>query len=222
MTVVLIVLLIVVVLSLVALAFVHFDLLGRRPSRSTARGARRILFPFVGSALSSRALDAALRLARAEDATLVPVFLARVSLKLPLDAPLPRQSAIAIPLQEAIEQRATAFEIPIDARIERGRTYRHALRQTIAHERFDRIVIAASAHGNPGFDPDDVAWLLANAPGEIVVLRPSVDEQIGLPPARRTGRRPRGRARARARSREQPAGPLGSARPAEPTRISNG
>jgi nucleotide-binding universal stress UspA family protein len=220
--IVLIVLLVVALAALAALAAVHFDLLGRRRGRSTGRGPRRILFPFVASALSSRALDAALRLARAEDATLVPVFLARVSLKLPLDAPLPRQSAIAIPLQEAIEQRATAFEIPIDARIERGRTYRHALRQTITHERFDRIVIAASSHGNPGFDPDDVAWLLANAPGEIVVLRPSVDEQIGLPPVRRSGRRPRGRARARARSREQPAGPVSSARPAEPTRVPDG
>ena len=38
------------------------------------RGARamRILFPFLGSDLSSRALDAALRLAAAEDATLGP------------------------------------------------------------------------------------------------------------------------------------------------------
>ena len=59
-----------------------------------------------------------------------------------------------------------------------GRNRRHALRQTIANERFDRIVIAAAAHGGPGFDPDDVAWLLANAPGEIVVLRPSADDQI--------------------------------------------
>ena len=188
MTVVLIVLLVVLVAVLAALAAVHFDLLDRRPSQSPVRGARRILFPFTASALSPRALDAALRLARAEDATLVPVFLARASLKLPLDAPLPRQSGIAIPLQEAIEQRASAFDIPVDARIERGRTYRHALRQTIADERFDRIVIAASAHGNPGFDPDDVAWLLDNAPGEIVVLRPSTEEQIGLPPPHRRRR----------------------------------
>jgi nucleotide-binding universal stress UspA family protein len=216
-TTVLIVLLVVLFVALVALATVHLDLLGRRPSRMSARGPRRILFPFVGSALSPRALDAALRLARAEDATLVPVFLARVSLKLPLDTPLPRQSGIAIPLQEAIEQRASAFEIPVDARIERGRTYRHALRQTIAHERFDRIVIAASAHGHPGFDPDDVAWLLDNAPGEIVVLRPSAQEQIGLPPARRNGRRHRGRGRAR--MRKEPVVPVSSARPTEPTRV---
>ena len=118
-------------------------------------------------ALSGRALDAALRLARAEGATLVPVFLARVPLHLPLDSPLPRQSGVAIPLQEAIEHRAAAFGVPVDARVERGRDYRHALRQTIAHERFDGIVIAAAGlEAAPGFGPEDVAWLLAPAPGE--------------------------------------------------------
>jgi hypothetical protein len=171
----------------------------RRPSLAPGDGARRIVFPFVAHALSKRALDAALRLAHAEDATLVPVFLARVPLNLPLDAPLPRQSRIAIPLQEAIEQRATKFGIAVDARIERGRTYRHALRQTIANERFDRIVIAAAAQGGPGFNPDDVAWLLANSPGEIVVLRPGSEEQIG-PPAPRGRHRARSRRPARSRS----------------------
>jgi nucleotide-binding universal stress UspA family protein len=154
----------------------------RRPPRPPAGAeCRRILFPFVASALSRRALDAALRLARAEDATLVPVFLARVPLHLPLDAPLPRQSASAIALQEAIEQRAFAFGIAVDARIARGRSNRHALRQTIASERFDRIVIAAAPHGGHGFDPDDVAWLLDNAPGEIVVLRPGTEDPLDPP-----------------------------------------
>ena len=128
--------------------------------RHSTNGARRILFPFVANALSVRVLDAALRLASAEDATLVPVFLARVPLHLPLDTPLPRQSDIAIGLQEAIENRAAAFGISVDSRIERGRDYRHAMRQTIDHERYDRIVVAAAAAGSPGFSPDDVAWLL--------------------------------------------------------------
>jgi nucleotide-binding universal stress UspA family protein len=176
-----------------ALAVVVARYRGYRPRQASpgpAGSARRIVFPFVASALSRRALDAALRLARAEDATLVPVFLARVPLHLPLDAALPRQSTIAITLQEAIEQRATAFGVPVDARIERGRTHRHALRQTIANERFDRMVIAAAAHDSPGFAPDDVAWLLANAPGEIVVLRPSSREEPWIEPARRRHRRP--------------------------------
>ncbi len=145
---------------------------------------RRILFPFVGSALSQRALDAALRLARAEGATLMPVFLARVPLTLPLDSPLPRQAAVCLPLQEAIEQRAAAYGVPVDARVERGRTYRHALRRTIAAERFERIVMAAATGdgaGGGGFNPDDVAWLLATAPGEIVVLRTGAEDQQLVP-----------------------------------------
>jgi hypothetical protein len=150
----------------------------RRPSLvSQGADARRIAFPFVAPRLSRRGLDAALRLARADDATLVPVLLARVPMRLPLDAPLPRQSAMAIPLQELIEQRATAFGVPVEARIARGRTYRHALRETLANAGFDRVVIAAANRGGAGFELDEVAWLLKNAPGEIVVLRPSQHEQ---------------------------------------------
>ena len=108
----------------------------------------------------------------------MPVFLARVPLHLPLDSPLPRQSEAAIALLEAIEHRAAQFDVRVDARIERGRTQRHALREAIAQERFDRIVIAAAAHGGHGFDPDDVAWLLDNAAGEIVVLRPDKDDRL--------------------------------------------
>jgi hypothetical protein len=189
---------IVLAAALIAVSWVHLSYRVRRASKVRVTATRRILFPFVASALSSRALDAALRLSNAEDATLVPVF---------LDAPLPRQSAIAIALQEAIEQRATVFGIAVDARIERGRTYRHALRQTIANERFDRVVIAAAAHGGPGFAPDDVAWLLANAPGEIVVLRPAKDEQIGPPSVQRRRRTRTTRTRVRAARAHQPTEP---------------
>ena len=135
------------------------------PRPPPPRSDRRILFPFVAEDLSPRALDAALRLAVAEQATLVPVFLARVSLDLPLDAPLPRQCSMAVPLLEAIEQRATEAGVPVDSRIERGRNRRHALRQAIATERFDRIVMAAASQGSPGFDADDVAWLLEQRRG---------------------------------------------------------
>ena len=128
----------------------------------------------------------------------MPVFLARVSLDLPLDAALPRQSAVAIPLQEAIEQRAMKFGIAVDARIERGRTYRHALRQAIERERFDRIVIAAATSDAAGFDAEDVRWLLDTALDvEIVVLRPSRDERLG--PPRQNGRRRMTRPRTRTR-----------------------
>ena len=172
MTVVLIVIIVVLAAALAALSARHVARPVRRPPAAPAGGARRILFPFVAAALSPRALDAALRLARAEDATVLPVFLAHVPMHMPLDAPLPRQWGMAIATQEAIEQRAAAFGVPVDARVERGRTSRHALRQAIADERCERIVIAAAARGAAGFAPDDVAWLLDNAPGEIVVLRP--------------------------------------------------
>jgi nucleotide-binding universal stress UspA family protein len=198
MTVVLIVVIVVLAVALAGLGAQYLRHRPKRPRRVPAGSTRRILFPYVAHALSRRALDAALRLASVEDATLVPVFLARVSLDLPLDAALPHQSAVCLPMQEAIEQRAARFGVPVDARIERGRTYQHALRETIEHERFDRIVIAAATHGGPGFDADDVAWLLENAPGEIVVLRPDSDKQVQpptlrLPRVRRSrGRRPRG------------------------------
>ena len=181
MTVALLGIVIVLALSLAGLAVAHLRYRRQPEKRLSAPGGRRILFPFIANALSPRALDASLRLARAEEATLVPVFLARVPLQLPLDTPLPRQSNVAIALQEAIERRAAKFGVPVDARIERGRSYRHALRQTIDHERFDRIVIAAAAHDNPGFGPEDVAWILQNAPGEILVLRPNHEEGLSVP-----------------------------------------
>jgi hypothetical protein len=208
MTAVLIVVIVILAIAVVALGL--WRVLDRRKQSRPAgvASSRRILFPFVAQGLSQRALDAALRLARAEGATLVPVFLARVSLDLPLDAPLPYQCSMAVPLLEAVEQRATEAGVPVDSRIERGRNRRHALRQAIAQERFDRIVIAAASEGNPGFDADDIAWLLDNAEGEIVVLRPSSDDQIGptlvpsLDERRRKGRRrPRARSTRRALSR---------------------
>jgi hypothetical protein len=149
---------------------------GRRPLRRARRAgpaSRRIAFPYTARALSHSALDAALRLAVAEDATLMPVFLARVPLRLPLDAPLPRQAAVALPLQEAIEQRAARAGVAVEQRIERGRSYRHALRHAFEHERFERMVLAAAPPGEPGLGAEDVAWVLAHAPGEIIVLRPA-------------------------------------------------
>jgi Universal stress protein family len=175
MNVVLIVVIAILVVAVGVLVWARVR--GSRAAPAESASSRRILFPFVAGALSQRALDAALRLAAAEGATLVPVFLARVSLDLPLESALPRQCSMAMPLLEAVEQRATEAGIPVDSRIVRGRNRRHALRQAIAEEKFDRIVMAASAQGSPGFDPDDVAWLLDNAPGEIVVLRPSAEDE---------------------------------------------
>jgi len=149
---------------------------GRRRARAGGRGRERatgrILFPIVGRALSRSALDAALRIAHAEDATLVAAYLAPVPLHLPLDAALGRECELALPLLEAVEQAATAAGVAVESRIERGRTYRHALLELVEHERYDQIVVAAAPEGAPGFTAADVAWLLHRAPGEIVVLRP--------------------------------------------------
>jgi hypothetical protein len=139
------------------------------PHRITAP-ARRILFPFVGETVSQSALDASLRLARAEHATLVPAYIATIPLQRKLDAPIPDDCAAAMPLLEVIERRAARLSVPVDARIETGRTARHALRRLAGTESFDRIVIPASDSRN-GFSAEDIAWLLEHVDGEIVVLR---------------------------------------------------
>jgi hypothetical protein len=146
----------------------------RRGARAEPeRSGRRILFPYVGTQLSVSALDAALRLASVEDATLVPAYLAPVPMAMPLAAPIPRACSQAFELEEAIEQRAAPAHVLVDGRIGRGRTVRHALRQLVADERYDRIVVAAATAHTDGLSADDVAWLLEHAPGEVVVLRPA-------------------------------------------------
>lgn len=140
---------------------------------ATPRPGVRIAFPFVGHSLSEPALDVALRFAGAQGATLVPVFLAVVPLRLPLESALPRQSAQALDLMEAIEQRAARAGVLVDARIERGRTARHALTDALEHERFARIVVPAETRTGEGFAAADIAWLLDHVADEIVVLRPA-------------------------------------------------
>ena len=143
---------------------------GRRMSPSP----RRILFPIAGTRLSERALDAALRLARAEEATLVPAYLAIVPMRLPIETAVPRQCETAMPLLEAIEQRATGVGVPVDSRIMTGRTLRHAVSRLFADESFDRVIVTAGARSSD-FDSEDIAWLLEDAPTEVVVLRPRGD-----------------------------------------------
>jgi nucleotide-binding universal stress UspA family protein len=150
---------------------------GRR-GRASARqaDARRILLPFSGEAISTRALDAAFRLAHAEGATLMPAYLATVPRSLPLDAALPGQVGQALPVMEAVEQRASRRGIPTDCRVSRGRSRRDALRRLVAEEQVDRIIVAARRNGDPGFSPEEIAWLLVSAPAEVVVLRPGPDD----------------------------------------------
>lgn len=143
--------------------------------RDSTSGARRILFPFLGSVLSERSLDATLRLARAQDAVLIPAYLAIVPKTLSIEAPLGGECEGALALLELIEQRAAKAGVSVDSRIERGRTARHALESLIDQERFDTVVLAAATSSSDGFSAADVAWALESAPGEVLVLRPGRD-----------------------------------------------
>ncbi|MBV9310404.1 MAG: universal stress protein [Solirubrobacterales bacterium] len=149
---------------------------GRRPARDGQRSVRRILLPFTGEAISRRAFEAAVRLAKAENATIMPAFLARVPRHLPLDSPLPRQCADGMPLLEAIEQRAHHQGIEVDSRIARGRTYRDALRRLLADEQFDRIIVSATDSPRVGLSSEDLEWLLERVPAEVLILRPAPDD----------------------------------------------
>ncbi len=133
---------------------------------------RRILVPFTGGALDPAVLQAAIRIARAEDAVLVPAYLLVVPRELAPDAAATAQVQVAMPLLEAVEIAALDAGVPVDARIERGRTPVHALTRLWDVERFDRIVAAAPRGRDPGFEPQELAWILTHAPTETVVLRP--------------------------------------------------
>jgi hypothetical protein len=163
-----------VLAALLLIGAVVFVVRWRNPDMAPHRitpAARRILFPFLGRSISQPTLDAALRLARAEGATLVPAYVMIVPLHLDLEAPASERCEEAMPLLDLIEQRAARLQVPVDSRIEAGRTARHALHELLEGERFDRIVVPAGTHASEGFSGADIAWLLEHAPGEIVVLR---------------------------------------------------
>ena len=144
----------------------------RRRKRLPVRGdARRILVPFEGS-LDQSVLDAAIRIAQAEDAVIVPAYLLIVPLAYAEDSPLKDQVAVAMPLLEAVEHAALRAGVPVDARIEKGRTLTHALKRLWEAEQFDRIVAPAPVNGGGGFTEKQLAWLLTHASAETVVLKP--------------------------------------------------
>jgi hypothetical protein len=165
-----VVLLALVVVLAAGLAAVFFR---RRPPKRlpVSASARRILVPFAGP-LDETVLSAAIRIARAEEAVLVPAYLLIVPLRYDEDSPLRDEVKIAMPLLEAVEHAALRAGVPVDARIEKGRTLTHALRRLWEVERFDRIVAPAPVNGGGGFTEKELAWLLANAPTETLVLKP--------------------------------------------------
>ncbi|MBA3842917.1 MAG: universal stress protein [Actinobacteria bacterium] len=155
-----------------------FLTLRRRHPKPRALTARRLLVPFTGGALDQAVLDAALRVARAEEATLVPAYLVIVPLWYAEDAPLRQEVQVAMPLLEAVEHAALRAGVPVDARIERGRSAIHALQRLWAIEEFDRVIAPAPAHGSrngrrAGFSAKDLTWILTQAPFETLVLKPA-------------------------------------------------
>ena len=80
-----------------------------------------------------------------------------------------------MPLLEAVEHAALRAGVPVDARIERGRTPTHALSGSGApsvrpHRR------PRAGRRNSGFTPKDLAWMLTHAPSETLILRPRPEE----------------------------------------------
>jgi hypothetical protein len=114
---------------LAGIALAIFLAVRRRRRRHGFDGSRRILVPFTGGALDGRVLAAAIRVSQAERATLVPAYLLVVPLRLPPDAPMEAEVARAMPLLEPVEYAALRAGVPVDARIEKGRTPTHALQQ---------------------------------------------------------------------------------------------
>ena len=164
--------------------------------RAPGPDCRRVLFPFVGGSCSRRGpWTQRCGWARAEDRlTLLPVFLARVVAD---DAALwtPRSRAVRLVDRHPASRRRSSTRQAESGGPGRRASwsvaalYRHApAPDDRQNERFDRIVIAAAPENGPGFGPDDVAWLLGHAPGEIVVLRPGAEDQL-VPVAPRSRRR---------------------------------
>jgi nucleotide-binding universal stress UspA family protein len=149
---------------------------GRLPFRDRPRPVQRILLPFTGQGISRRAFEAAIRLARAENATIMPAFLARVPRRLPIDSPLPAQCGEGMLLLETIEQRLASQDISVDSRISRGRSYRDALRRLLEEEQFDRVIVSATDSPRTGLSADDLEWLLERVPAEVLILRPAPED----------------------------------------------
>ena len=138
-----------------------------RRHREHLSSGRRVLVPFTGGDLDPVVLAAAIRIARAEEATLVPAYLLVTPLEFPLEAPLQKRVAVAMPFLEAVELAGLRAGLQVDARVETGRTPTHALQRLWDVERFDRIVAPA-----PGFTPKELQWILVHAPAETLILRP--------------------------------------------------
>ena len=141
---------------------------GRARRRDAAAGSgRRILFPFIGSTVSRATLDATLRLARSQDATLVPAYLvivpaapvagvSRAGARMRGGAAGARADRAARESARACRStRASSAAAPTATRCRRCSSTSATTRWWC---RRGRAPATAST-------PADVAWLLENAPG---------------------------------------------------------
>ena len=137
----------------------------------------QILLPFTGTEISRRAVDAALRLARAEQATLMPAYLAAVP-KQPAARVLdPRRGGEGD--ADAGGDR-TAGDRPRACRSTPGSSAAAPTATPCSacseRETFDRVVVPATATGAAGLSGDDLVWLLDKAPAEVLILRPGPED----------------------------------------------
>lgn len=176
MTVELVIAIAIVCLAVGLLAGFWLPPHNRSLARRHAQSGRRILLPITDGAVSRRAFEAAVRLAKADDETIVPAFLARVPRQLPLESRATAASTEDTPLLREIEHHATAQGVAVDVRVARGRTYRDALNRLLDDEEFDRIIISATANPRSGLSGEDLQWLLKRAPAEVIILRPAPED----------------------------------------------
>jgi hypothetical protein len=169
---------VVAALCAVAAALIAVAVRLGRPRIARRPRERRILVPFTAGALDPTVLAAAIRIARAEDAVLVPAYLMVVPLEYTESSPLAQEVGVAMPLLEAIEHAALRAGVPVDARIEKGRSATHALRRLWDVERFDRVIAPAPVENHNGFTSKDLTWILTHAPTETLVLRPAPEPPL--------------------------------------------
>ena len=118
-------------------------------------------------------LDAAIRLAHAESATLVPAYLLLVPLRYPEDSPLRDEVALALPLLEAVEHAALRAGVRSMRGSRRGGappTPSGGSGTRSASTGFSRLRRRGRTAVSAG---RDVSWILAHAPAETIVLKPS-------------------------------------------------
>lgn len=164
-------LLLAVTLACVILGFLLVREYRRRLRREGLQPVSRILFPFDERTFSPGALDASLRIARAEQAELVAAYLAVVPMRVSLEAAQPRHVRKAMPLLDEVEARAHQRGVPVNSSIEPGRSYRHALKNAFSRGEFERVIVAAASNAGGGFDSDDIAWMLDHTSTELLVLK---------------------------------------------------